>query len=143
MITRHYYILLIAIVACFCFCSEKRHSPSKESFADVPQSIDSLSVVKLLSVAKQSYIGGSVGNLISDTMFNNYIDFVFVDQKPGELSSVLFKYPDDVFVEIIIDNYKYLNRHNEQRMWNFELLKKENVGRINIFKKDTLLKVIE
>ncbi len=140
---RSFTISLILIITIFNFCDGKLKGYNTDKKIGKLEFNDSVLMINLLSVPMEKFIGGSIEKFISDSTIKAYSDFIFVDQKPGELSFISFKYTDDIFIDIYIDDFKYLNQFNEQRRWDFELVKRERIDRIKILKGDSLIKVIQ
>jgi len=103
---------------------------------------DTMAVEEVLKENYQVYLGKKVQDLLGFKYIRDYEDYTFFDNKPGSLSGVLLKISDGFFIEISVDEYKYVKQFNVDRNWDFSLFKKEEISCIRfILNEETLLEV--
>lgn len=108
---------LIVVMFSFIYCNAQNEE-------------DSINIEQLIGKDYSSYIGKTVEEFLSVKQIDMYLEYVFVDSRPFVLSSVIFTYSEDFFIEIYVDEYEYMNKFDLDRSWKFEDFKKENISRI-------------
>jgi len=77
----------------------------------------------------RKYINQPVENLLLG-MKEKYLSYVFIDEPPGNLIGVSFKFPSNKCVDIYVSSFKYLKQLSMERKWDIELFKREKISDI-------------
>jgi hypothetical protein len=94
---------------------------------------DTLYESEILKFNYSTYIGKEVWQFITNDNIRKYERYTFFDEPPGLLGGIYLKISKNLFIEIGIKDYKYVDKLNMKRDWNFDLMKKELVSVIRFW----------
>jgi hypothetical protein len=92
---------------------------------------DSLLIEKIKNSNPNVYIGKSLNEYLSNNALKKYKEWLPVDEPPGKLYSIILSYSEKVWVEIIFTDILHQKKFSEKMKWDFPLLKKEKIYKIN------------
>jgi hypothetical protein len=84
----------------------------------------------LSAIIYQQYVEKDVNEFLCDDNVKEYVSYVFFDDKPGVLTGLLLKMPDGSYIEIIVDEFRYITKFSSKRKWKFSKFKKEQISTI-------------
>ncbi len=94
---------------------------------------------KLNFYSKQcvKHLNGTIGSFLLDSTLNQFRSIEIRSIKPFILSGITLSYNDTFNITLFIDSVRFQNIFNEQHKWDLELIKMENIAKIEICTKDS------
>ncbi len=80
-----------------------------------------------------------ISALLEKTFAGNYNSHYFIDEPPFKLSNLVLTYDNKMELDIYTGKLFYQNRMNYDMKWSFDLIKKEEYKRIELYSGDSLL----
>lgn len=133
-------ILLLSIN--FQNCSGNNTSIKTENEVANVDTNQSMSIIqdsmllKLKAIKLKEYIGKPIDSLLAHKLANEYKEYIYVDSKPGLLTSLLLKYSDHLYIEIFFKKFRFIKPFNVDKKWSFEDVKKEIIADIKLLYND-------
>ncbi len=101
---------------------------------------DSAVFNKICSLDFAKYVDNqTVGSFLSD-IGTNYTSYTFGTVRSNYLRFVYFVYSDEMWVEVKVNSFKYVESYNTFNTWNIEEFKKEQIGAIRFVYKGQFIK---
>jgi len=116
------FIISLVLISSLCFSQTERKSLTRS---------DSLLVERIKNEKPNNYIGNSLAEYLSNELLKKYTNWLPVDHPPGKLQAIILSYSEEVWVELIFTDILYQKKFSEKRKWDFSLLKKEKIYKIN------------
>lgn len=97
------------------------------------QEADSLLLKTLKGKKLNIFINKPVNEFLKDSILSSYKEYVFIDNKPGRLTGILFSYSRRITIMVELPNdFKYSQPFNKYNNWDFNLVKQENIRDIKL-----------
>ena len=92
---------------------------------------DSLLIERIKNENPNSYIGKTLAEYLTNEFLKNWIRWQPLHEPPGRLQAITLYYSEKVRVRIIFTNIEYQKQFSEKLKWDFSLVKKEKIYKIN------------
>jgi len=92
---------------------------------------DSLLIKRIRNEKPNNYIGKTLNEYLSNEFLKKYTEWVPITEPPGKLYAIILSYSEKVYVEIVFTDIIYQKKFSEKMKWDFALLKKEKIYKIN------------
>jgi hypothetical protein len=131
-------VVLLLLSINFQSCSGNNTSIKKENNNTNMDTNQTMPIVqdsilqKLKAIGLKEYIGKPIDSLLANKSANEFKEYIYVDSKPGLLTSLLLKFSDSLYVEIFFDKFRYIKPFDTDKKWDFEHVKKEAIGDIKV-----------
>lgn len=104
---------------------------------------DSILLQKLKNLDKKKFVKKSVGTFLKDPLIAKYSSHLFSDEPPGRLQYMTIIFTKNLYIQVYVSDYKYVERFNINRNWNFEKFKKEKVRELRLYYHDKLVEQVD
>lgn len=84
----------------------------------------------------KKYIGKAVYEFLLSDSIRVYKKIRFIQEPPLKLNHATISLNKNLYIDVYVDDYKYLNPFNEDMAWEKELFYKEKIGRLVVYEND-------
>jgi hypothetical protein len=105
---------------------------SKKS-VNQPALDDSTFLLKVKQLDIKKYLDLPIDSFMKTELISQYTTYRFIDEPPGNLSYLFLRYSDNIHINILVKEFKYVTQYNTKLDWKLEDFKKEKAGIISVF----------
>jgi hypothetical protein len=82
----------------------------------------------ILSINLSDYIGKPVDSLLSHLPKSAHVMRIKPADNPNLANRIIITYQNWYWVQIVVDNFSFMNQYDPQRLWDITLFKKETIS---------------
>ncbi len=125
---------LFVLLSCHNKQEKKKVATTETQHIIQEQNINNLGLIDY-----ENFCNKPISELLKKTSVGNYNSHYFIDEPPFKLSKLVLTYNSRTELYIYTGDLLYQDRMNYDMKWSFDLIKKEEYKRIELYSSDSLL----